>query len=439
MLDREIRERFKEFQKRTGKYRDLEIDNVRFEEKKLEKLINIYDNQRIALSGNERNKKQGKYPYYGASGIIDYIDEYIFNGTYLIISEDGENLRSRKTSIAFFASGKFWVNNHVHIILGKEKKLLNTYIKHFIDSNKLLNYISFSSQPKLTQTNLKKILIPIPKPLNQKYTSFKLQEAIVEFLEDGFDRIKRIRADIDKQYDLFKRLDTALIPSTFIKDYVKFAFCRYAKEHNIGFNITDVEFEIKELNKISKIVMGQSPKGDFLNTDKIGKPFFQGKTNFGKVFLDKPTRWTTHSKREAKKNDILISLRAPAGVVNISTMDISIGRGLASIQVFKEIENFYILYFLKNNETKISMENDRGGFFTSMSKDYLYNLKIPIPKDLKNYTSLEIQKIIANFIEFKSNEIQKKFNKLDEGYRNLERLHRVYLARTFTLIDWGAK
>ena len=72
----------------------------------LGEIVDIYDYKRVPLSVMERSKRQGPYPYYGASGIIDYIDDYIFDGTYLLVAEDGENLRSRKTPIAFFASAR---------------------------------------------------------------------------------------------------------------------------------------------------------------------------------------------------------------------------------------------------------------------------------------------------------------------------------------------
>ena len=74
------------------------------------------DAERIPVRRADR--RPGPYPYYGASGIIDSIDDYIFDGEYLLIAEDGENLRSRTTPIAFLASGKFWVNNHAHVVSG---------------------------------------------------------------------------------------------------------------------------------------------------------------------------------------------------------------------------------------------------------------------------------------------------------------------------------
>jgi type I restriction enzyme S subunit len=89
----------------------------------LEDFAEIHNAKRIPLSSMERSKRKGIYPYYGASGIVDYIDDFKLDGEYVLISEDGENLRTRNTSIAFKASGKFWVNNHAHIVKGKKKLL----------------------------------------------------------------------------------------------------------------------------------------------------------------------------------------------------------------------------------------------------------------------------------------------------------------------------
>lgn len=79
-----------------------------------------FDKKRIPLSAAQREKRQGKYRYYGAQGVIDWVDDYIFDGTYLLIAEDGENLKSKKSNIAQLASGKFWVNNHAHVIQCKK-------------------------------------------------------------------------------------------------------------------------------------------------------------------------------------------------------------------------------------------------------------------------------------------------------------------------------
>jgi len=462
-LDKEIIEKFKEFQEKTGKHSELYIEDVEFEKVYLNKIIDIFDNQRIALSSIERNKRKGKYPYYGASGVIDYVDDYIYDGKYLIISEDGENLRARKTPIAFFANGKFWVNNHAHVIRGKENILFNEYLKYFIDSNKLYNYISFSSQPKLSQTNLKKIEIPLPKELNRFYSSLQIQEAIVEFLEYSFENIERIRKNIDERYSIFERLQKALIPSTFIRDYVKVAFGRYAKEFGIDFSIMDVEFEIKRIysdkkndsDVICKKRMGFTPKtsstGDinWFSVKDLGevdglyikKPNSRKKTTMEliKHSVDKNNTGKSEKLMPITKNDILISFKLTVGVVKIYDADepLYCNEAIDILTVDKKvIDSRYIAYNCILEYPKYGTRTNNG---ITLNDDDKKEIKIFIPKNLKNYNSLEIQKIIADFIEYTENRLQKEFDRMDTGYRNLERLRKTYLGRTFSLIDWGEK
>ena len=120
-----------------------------------------FDRQRKPLSGIVRSTMKGEYPYYGASGIIDYIDDYIFDGRFLLITEDGANLMERKTPIAFFASGKFWVNNHAHVVQGKVP--ISTNFLHLFMSNAAISgYITGTAQPKINQSNLNRIPILVP-------------------------------------------------------------------------------------------------------------------------------------------------------------------------------------------------------------------------------------------------------------------------------------
>jgi len=128
--------------------------------------INL-DGKRIPVKASDRANIQGQYPYYGASGKIDYVNDYIFDGEYLLIAEDGANLLSRTSPIAFEAHGKFWVNNHAHIIQ-TYGKISQKYIEIFFNGFNLQLYITGTAQPKLTQANLNKILVPIP-PLEEEY------------------------------------------------------------------------------------------------------------------------------------------------------------------------------------------------------------------------------------------------------------------------------
>lgn len=124
-----------------------------------------HDGKRKPVKESER--KPGPYPYYGASGIVDYVDGYLFDGSYLLIGEDGENMRTRQTPIAFMAQGKFWVNNHAHIVTGNH--LADTrFLMYSMLNSDIHSYLTGAVMPKLTQGNLNKILLACP-PLDVQY------------------------------------------------------------------------------------------------------------------------------------------------------------------------------------------------------------------------------------------------------------------------------
>ena len=155
----------------------------------LGEVVELYDHERIPLSTQQRSQRQGEYPYYGASGIIDYIDDYIFDGRFLLISEDGANLVERKTPIAFFAGGKFWVNNHAHIVRGIPGIADDYFLMSYIQSANISGYITGTAQPKLSQRNLKaiRLLLP-PLPTQRKIAS--LLSAYDDLIENNTRRIK---------------------------------------------------------------------------------------------------------------------------------------------------------------------------------------------------------------------------------------------------------
>ena len=132
-----------------------------------------FDKKRVPLSSAQRSNRGGEFPYYGAQGVIDHIDDYIFDGEYLLIAEDGENLKSKKQNIAQIATGKFWVNNHAHIVTGNEK-CDTRYLCYLINSMDLSGYITGSAQPKLSQANLNAVQLSMP--------TLEQQKRIVEYL-----------------------------------------------------------------------------------------------------------------------------------------------------------------------------------------------------------------------------------------------------------------
>lgn len=141
-----------------------------------------FDTQRKPVKEAERIA--GQYPYYGASGIVDYVDGYLFDGEYLLVAEDGENLRTRNTPIAFRATGKFWVNNHAHILQGNDEASTR-YLNYALLAADITPYLTGAVMPKLTQGNLNKIELPCPPP--------EMQDEIVGVLGTLDDRIANLR------------------------------------------------------------------------------------------------------------------------------------------------------------------------------------------------------------------------------------------------------
>ena len=122
-------------------------------------VVTLLDSRRIPLKKGDR--ASGEYPYYGASGIVDYVDSYIFDEDLLLVSEDGANLKARTKPIAFSTSGRVWVNNHAHV-LKVESPLYQKFLEEYLNSLDLEPYLVGSTQPKLNQSGLLSIPVPLP-------------------------------------------------------------------------------------------------------------------------------------------------------------------------------------------------------------------------------------------------------------------------------------
>ncbi|MCP9761178.1 restriction endonuclease subunit S, partial [Aquitalea sp. S1-19] len=133
------------------------------------------DFERIPLAVSEREKRKGSYDYYGASGVIDQVDNYLFDKPLLLIGEDGANLINRSTPIAFMARGRYWVNNHAHVLDGLNEDLLK-YICLHINAISLISYITGTAQPKMNQAKMNEIVLGIPPFAEQKRIVAKVDE-----------------------------------------------------------------------------------------------------------------------------------------------------------------------------------------------------------------------------------------------------------------------
>lgn len=138
---------------------DPAVNDKNWKVMKLGEICRNCDNLRKPITASDRIP--GSIPYYGASGIVDYVEDYIFSSDYLLVSEDGANLLARTTPIAFSISGKTWVNNHAHVLEFKDSET-QLYVEYLINSVDISNYITGAVQPKLNQAKLNVFPIPLP-------------------------------------------------------------------------------------------------------------------------------------------------------------------------------------------------------------------------------------------------------------------------------------
>ncbi|MBN2103718.1 restriction endonuclease subunit S [bacterium] len=172
--------------------------------KTLKYIFKNLDYRRIPLSSEERSYMSKNYPYYGASGIIDSVDDYLFDEPLLLVAEDGANLLSRSTSLAFIAEGKYWVNNHAHILKPKSGSI--KYWEGILQAYDYTPLITGAAQPKLTADNLGSIALPVPPAKEQFAISsfFSKESSILDGLSDK----------IQLSINLLNEYRTALISST---------------------------------------------------------------------------------------------------------------------------------------------------------------------------------------------------------------------------------
>jgi type I restriction enzyme S subunit len=168
-----------------------------WEMKQIKDVVKNHDSQRIPVKESDRQKLHGEYPYYGATGIIDYVNQFIYDGKYLLIAEDGKNLLFRKRKNAFIVKGKFWVNNHAHVLSFDGKAELE-FLEFYLNQIDLKPYVTGIDQFKLTRTDLDRIAVFVPPlPLQTRFAT------ILANIERQKDLVRRQQAESEA---LFGRL-----------------------------------------------------------------------------------------------------------------------------------------------------------------------------------------------------------------------------------------
>lgn len=288
--------------------------------------VKVFDSLRCPIT--KKDRISGSYPYYGASGIVDYIDSYIYEGLHILVAEDGENLRSRKVPIAYLANGRFWVNNHAHVLTANDENDTR-FLAYRIESIDLSPYITGSTQPKLSQAAL--LSIPLSVPPKEE------QRRIASLLGALDDKIESNNSISEATFKLAEEL-----------------FLRSAAMR-------------RRIEDVASVVMGSSPPSSSYNDHGNGIMFFQGVRDFSTIHPT-PRTFTVNPRRIAHRGDILFSVRAPVGRVNIAYSPCCIGRGLAAI---KSEQTATCFMALKAASTEWSIFSEEGTVFGSVNQESL--------------------------------------------------------------------
>ncbi len=357
----------------------LAPDGVGF--RKLGEVCEILDNRRIPIAKNKR--KPGIYPYYGANGIQDYVDSYIFDGDFVLVGEDGSVINKDNTPVVNWASGKIWVNNHAHVLQTKNELKLK-FLYFYLQTIDVSYYVA-GTPPKINQENLKQITIPIP-PLEIQQEIVKILDAFTELNTELNTELKARK----KQYEYYKNmlLDFNDINQSHKDAKEKLAHKTYPKRlkallqtlapDGVGFRkLGEVcESTNKKTLKISEVSeVERNGMYPVINSGRDLYGYYHDFNNDG-------------------ENITIASRGEYAGFINYFNEKFFAG-GLCYPYKVKDTSKLltkFLYFYLKTNESQIMENLVFRGSIPALNKADIENLTIPIPP-------LEIQQEIVKILD----------------------------------------
>ena len=365
-----------------------------WETSSIEVITKNHDGKRIPVSAELRKGMKGKYPYYGASGIIDYVEKPIFDGKFLLIGEDGANLVSRKTPIAFIAKGKFWVNNHAHVLTTLCNIPLE-FLSYYINNINLTPWISGTAQPKLNQTNMNKISVLLP-PLNEQKRIVQKIESIFSQIDAGKENLEVLASHVKsssgslnvlKASVLKQAFEGRLVPQDHNDESAEILLKKIHGDSKIEFKGENLlkGWVITNINKVCITKSGGTPSRK--NSEYFGGtiPWIKSGELNDSIITSCEESITKLGLEQSNaslypKNTILMAMYgATIGKLAILGFSASTNQAICALSHNEKILiDMYLFLFLK------SIRNDLigigfGGAQKNISQEKIKNILIPIP------------------------------------------------------------
>ena len=326
--------------------------------------VEICDNQRKPINSKERASRiEGKhpselYPYYGATGQVGFIDDYITDGEYVLLGEDGAPFLNTFAQKAYIISGKAWVNNHAHVLRSKgSNKFLCYYLNYF----NYKGYVSGTTRLKLTQAQMK--MIPVPSPSTEE------QERIVAKIEE-----------------LFSELDNGV--ETLRKTKQQLAVYRQAVLKDAFSHIT----EKKTIREISSVVTSGSRGWAQYYSDHGAKFVRIGNLTRDRIridlsdiqFVDLPDG-AEGKRTQLQPNDVLVSITADLGSIGLVPDDIGeayVNQHIAMVRFLNPVQGEFMAWYLRSDYgQKDLLKNKRGGGKLGLGLDDIRDSRVPVVSD----------------------------------------------------------
>lgn len=306
---------------------------------KLSDLCEILDSKRKPLSALQRAKKQGIYPYYGAQGIIDHLDDYLLDGEYLLVAEDGANLETRNQPIANIAKGKIWVNNHAHV-LGSNGKCPLNLLGFILNNMNISPYVTGCAQPKLNQENLRNIEIELPSHIDSI-------ASILSSLDRKIELNNKINADLEE-------MAQAIFKNWFV-DFEPFKDGKFV-DSELG--MIPEGWKVGRADDFYQINIGKTPprkEHKWFSTNPADK-IWVSIANMGNsgIFISDSSEYLTkeavdrHNIIMVPRNTILLSFKLTVGRVAIADKELTTNEAIARFILSDDKYMEYLYLYLKN-------------------------------------------------------------------------------------------